>query len=303
MTTPESVLLRHIYDRSASLRDAMGDALEIGPGDDCASLRLPAGSLLLTVDQLVEGRHYAPDTPLDLVARKCIARSVSDVAAMGGTPIASLATGALRDSFDRADELFDAMHRWAREFGCPLVGGDVARVDGPTVLTCAVLGLPHPARGPVRRDGARPGDGVYLVGRVGGSFASGRHLTFTPQVAEARWLCETLGASLHAMLDVSDGVGRDAARIAEASNVSIELDASTLPLHEGVAWRSGLADGEDYTLLFTAGREPPSATDTELPVTRIGRVLERVPDGPACVAVAPGGGRIDAAELGWDHGA
>ncbi len=304
MTTPESELLRHIYARSASLGASMGDVLDIGPGDDCASIRVRDGSLLLTVDQLVEGRHYTPETPLDLIARKCVARSVSDIAAMGGAPLVALATGALNDMFENENELFDAMHRWAADFGCPLVGGDIARTAGPTVLTCTVLGTPHPTRGAVTRAGAQAGDGVYIVGRIGDSFRSGRHLTFTPQLNEARWLCDSLGADLHAMLDVSDGVGRDAARIAEASGVRLELRAESLPLHDATEWMAALAEGEDYTLLFTASRDPgASCPATGEPVTRVGTVLERDASSPICEVIAPSGERLDGASLGWDHGA
>lgn len=303
MTTPESMLLKHIYARSAALKPVLGDALEIGPGDDCASIRVRAGSLLLTVDQLVEGRHYASDTPMELVARKCVARSVSDIAAMGGSPLASLATGALRTTFDRENDLFDAMHRWANEFHCPLVGGDIARVEGPTVLTCTVLGTAHPTRGAVTRSGAKAGDGVYIVGRVGGSLASGRHLTFRPQVDDARWLCDTLSESLHAMLDVSDGVGRDGARIGEASGVCLEIEAARLPMHDDAHdWRAAIGDGEDYALLFTSGREPGEVCGaTGEPITRIGRVHAFAADEPACVVVTPSGERLDASEFGWDH--
>jgi thiamine-monophosphate kinase len=304
VTTPESELLRHIYRRSATLDAALGDALEIGPGDDCAAVRVGVGTLLLTVDQLVEGRHYTPETPLELVARKCIARSVSDIAAMGGTPLAALATGALSDAFDRENELFDAMHRWATELGCPLIGGDIARTSGPTVLTCTVLGTPHPQRGAVTRAGARPGDGVYIAGRIGNSFASGRHLTFAPQVAEGRWLCDTVGNDLHAMLDVSDGVGRDAARIAEASGVGIELDASLLPLHPDTPdWRASIAEGEDYTLLFAASRDPGArCATTGTPITRIGTVRAAHDGRPSCEVRTPDGQRVDGGTLGWDHG-
>lgn len=303
MTTPESELLKHIYARSGALSSVLGDALEIGPGDDCAALRVRGGSLLLTVDQVIEGRHYLPESPLELVARKCIARSVSDIAAMGGTPLAALATGALRATFHQENDLFDAMHRWANHFGCPLIGGDIARVDGPTVLTCAVVGSPHPTRGSVVRSGARPGDGVYLVGRVGGSLESGRHLTFRPQIEEARWLCETLGESLHAMLDVSDGLGRDAARIGDASNCCIEMEAARIPLHDDTPdWRNGLADGEDYVLLFASDRDPGEVCpSTGEPVTRIGRVRQRAAGAGACVVVTPAGERLDASEFGWDH--
>ncbi len=304
MTTPESQLLRHIYARSAALSAAMGDSLELGPGDDCASVRVRDGSLLITVDQLVEGRHYTPDTPLDLVARKCVARSVSDIAAMGGTPLVALATGALSDDFDREDELFDALHRWGNHFGCPLIGGDIARTSGPTVLTCTVLGTPHPVCGPVTRSGARVGDGMYIAGRIGNSFGSGRHLTFTPQVIEGRWLCDALGGDLHAMLDVSDGVGRDAARIAEASGVRIELDASSIPLHDDARdWRAAIAEGEDYVLLFVSSRDPGAVCpETGLPMKRVGTVLEPDSSMPACTVVTPQGERLDCASLGWDHG-
>lgn len=302
MTTPESILHRRIYERSSGLRTLLGNTLELGPGDDCASLRIGGESVLITVDQLVEGRHYTADTPLEHVAHKCIARSVSDIAAMGGTPIASVATGALRDSFAHADALFDAMHAVANALGSPLIGGDIARVDGPTVLTCTVIGTAHATRGAVTRSGARPGDDLFIVGKVGGSLASGRHLTFAPHVREGRWLCDTLGADLHAMIDVSDGVGRDAGRIAEASGVRIELDAAALPLHGGVAgWREGLSDGEDYVLLFASPRTPGAECPaTGQPITRVGRVLDAPL--PACVVRTPDGDVLDASELGWDHG-
>ena len=300
MTTPESALLRRIYERSRGMASAHREVL-VGPGDDAAVLRLE-GAALLTVDQLVEGRHYEASTALDLVARKAIARSVSDIAAMGGAPVAALATGALRDSFDREGELFDAMHAWAERFGCPLVGGDIARVAGPTVLTCTVIGRAHPARGPVLRSGARVGDGVYVTGALGGSFASGRHLTFTPRVREATELCDALGGELTSMMDVSDGLGRDAARIGEASGVCLEIDASSIPMHAGVAgWRDAAGEGEDYELLFTASREPPAVVGDGVRVTRIGRVVGARAGSARCVVVEASGARVDAGELGWDH--
>lgn len=302
MSTPESVLLRHIYARAAAAGSSHPGVL-VGPGDDCAVVRVE-GDILLTVDQLVEGRHYDPaTTTIDLIARKVVARSVSDIAAMGGTPLAALATGALRDSFDRERELFDAMHSWGERFGCPLIGGDIARVDGPTVLTCAVIGRAHSTRGPVLRSGARPGDVVYVTGALGGSFASGRHLTFVPRVREARELCDALGDDLRAMMDLSDGLGRDAARMADASGVGLELDAACFPMHSGVAgWRDAAGEGEDYELLFVSSREPPATLGDGTRVTKIGRVGERADGAPACVIVTAEGERVDAGGLGWEHG-
>jgi thiamine-monophosphate kinase len=307
----ESELLSHIYRRSADL--AGQGAIIVGPGDDCAVLAagLGAGSsdaapaILVTVDQLVEGRHFERGTPIDLIARKAVARSVSDIAAMGGTPRAGFAAGCLPMGYAHGDELFDRMAHWARHFGCPLAGGDIAGFapgsDGGLVLSTTVLGLAHERRGAVLRSGARVGDGVYVTGRLGGSFASGRHLTFEPRVAEGRWLCEVLGKTLGAMIDLSDGLGRDAARVGEMSGVRIEIDEARLPIHQGAGgWRAAVGDGEDYELLFTAcaGAEVPGACPlTGTPITRIGAVVR----GAGCGLNLSAGGAIEIGELGWDH--
>lgn len=292
----ESQLLSHIYARSGSIEPGAGFASVIGPGDDCALVRSPGGDgLLLTVDQLVEGRHFEPGTAIDLIARKVVARSVSDIAAMGGTPSFGLATGLLPDGYEHGSELFDAMARWAAHWRCPLVGGDIAFGPGPLSLTVMVGGLR--SERVLTRSGARVGDWVYVSGSLGGSLASGRHLTFEPRVQLGRAL--TSMPDVHACLDLSDGLGRDAGRIAVASGVRIELAAASLPAHEGCGWRNAVGDGEDYELCFTS-------SDTELPptvegitITRVGRVIEGE---VGCVVRTPDGDLLDAAELGWDHG-
>lgn len=293
----ESELLEHIRERSLPLRGR--GAVVVGPGDDCAVLALP-GLTLATVDHLVEGRHYDASLPIDLVARKAVARSVSDIAAMGGEPSCGMATGCLRNRFPSADELFDRMAHWAMEFGCPLAGGDIAFHDGPTVLTVTVLGAAHPVRGPVERTTAREGDRVCVTGALGGSLVSGRHATFEPRVREGRTLCDLLGRNLTAMIDISDGLGRDAARVAKASGVRIEMESWRLPRNRGVSdWRRAASDGEDYELLFTVGdgvAVPHDACGT--PVTVIGRVVR----GTGCVFIDEAGTRHDAGEMGWDHG-
>lgn len=304
----ETDLLRRIYERSAGLGMRFGQVVT-GPGDDCAVVRAaPGHEWLLTVDQVVEGRHFLRGAPVERVARKAVARSVSDIAAMGGATRGgwALATGALPHRFDRGDALFDGMKRWAEHWGCPLVGGDIAMSgeDGVMVLTVTVAGTPHPVRGAVLRSGAQPGDAVYVTGTLGGSLGSGRHFSFEPRLAEAAWLCDTLGAGgwgLHAMIDLSDGLGRDAGRVAAASGVRIEIDAGLLPLNPGVGdWRRAAGDGEDYELLFTAppqvevpGECPPTGTR----VTRIGRVV----DGEGAVVITPER-TWEVSDLGWDHG-
>ncbi|MBO6514557.1 MAG: thiamine-monophosphate kinase, partial [Phycisphaerales bacterium] len=222
----ESQLHEHIYTRSAGLANLTLGRVVVGPGDDCAVLESPSGELaLLTVDQLVEGRHFEPGTDLDLIARKSIARSVSDIAAMGGVPNWSLATGVLPKEYPNADQLFDAMHKWASHWNCPIIGGDIAShssPDHPLTLTVTVGGSMLDDSKPVVRSGAQPGDLLYLTGQVGGSFESGWHLLFEPRLDAGRWASQT---GVHAMMDLSDGLGRDADRIAKASGVVIEIEA------------------------------------------------------------------------------
>ncbi len=320
----ERDLLRHIHARSTDLQKWYPHILT-GPGDDCAVIRTPSGDrLLMKVDQAIGGRHFRPHpaTPIDLIARKAIARSVSDIAAMGGSPTCALAAATLPSPCPWADELFDAMARWARHWNCPLVGGDIATWtnepdgqagDSPAssglVLSVTILGTPHPIRGPVLRSTARPGDAVYVTGPLGGSLdretGLGRHLTFEPRLAEARALCDALGDRLHAMMDISDGLGIDASRLATASGVRIELDARAIPRAQGVHdWRQAASDGEDYELLFTAdsreaggiGPRPASGGAGPSPAVPIGRVVE----GSGCVIIDHGT-EHDGAVMGWEH--
>lgn len=310
----ESELLRHIYSRSAGL--TRFPQVLVGPGDDCAVIRSPSGDpLLLTVDHLVEGRHFArlPNSParpaLDRIARKAISRSISDIAAMGGTPLASLATACLSPDFPQpiADDLFDRMNHWAASWNAPLIGGDISSSpdhasQAPLILTTTVIGIPHPARGPIRRSTARTGDAIFVTGALGNSLASGRHLTFEPRLREAAWICNQPTAP-SAMIDISDGLGRDASRIAIASNVRLVIDAVLLPIHPDCPdYTHACSDGEDYELLFTA----PAALDisaftnsTGTQLTRIG-IVEHGP--PGCTIISPSGQPLDGCAMGWDHG-
>jgi thiamine-monophosphate kinase len=316
----EQDLLSHIYARSADLSGRFGAVL-VGPGDDCAVVATPRGdTLLLTVDQVVEGRHFAFDAAREgengatiaQVAHKAIARSISDIAAMGGQPAWALAAALLPARWPHADALFDAMAAAARALECPLVGGDIAMSSDEAqsdtagcgiVLTVTVGGAPHESRGPVLRSGAKPGDVAYVTGALGGSLRSGRHLSFSPRISEGTWLCDFLGDRLHAMIDVSDGLGLDASRIGVASGARLDIAGSAIPRHGDADWRGAASDGEDYELLLTADAHqplPPACPLTGTSITRIGRV---VAGDPGCTVVAPDGSRLDGAALGWDHGA
>ncbi len=334
----EIELLSHIYRRSADLSTRF-PRVEVGPGDDCAVIsgdpdlagvsRSPRRTLL-KVDQVVEGRHFLSTTPLDRIAHKAIARPMSDIAAMAGSPVAALASVVLPASYPqhRADELFDLVHAAAAAMNCPLVGGDIASApDGsPLVLSITIMGECDGP--PILRRGACVGDVVYVTGSIGGSFGAGRsprpseepagtaglpkagekHLQFTPRIAEGLWLRRVLGTDLHAMMDISDGLGIDAWRMGIASGVVIEIDGAAVPLAEGVPNVLDAAGaGEDYELLFAAS---PSASFVgrlgELrtpmtPITPIGRILAAGP-GPGARLRLADGSIVDGRTLGYEHG-
>ena len=293
----------------------------VGPGDDCAVLAPAAHALptLLKVDQVVEGRHFTRQTPLPLVARKALARAVSDIAAMAGTPVAALVS-AVVPAWMHTDDvrvLVEALHDAGRLFACPIVGGDTAWADkrAPLVLSVTVLGEPATPRGVVLRSTARVGDFVYLTGSVGGSFepapstefafpGGGRHLTFPPRVAEARELATLLGAALTAMMDTSDGLGLDANRLARASGVRMDIDAGAIPLtRPGEEIARALAEGEDYELLFTVapGATVPALLATGTRATRIGTVAAWSEGDHLVVLRGADGTTKDISGLGFEH--
>ncbi len=290
----ESHLLNLIESRSRGLALA-GAELLVGPGDDAAVVRPLGGDrLVLTVDQLVEGRHYEAGTSLDLVARKAVARSVSDIAAMGALPVWAMATGLLPEGFAQGDELFSALHRWANTFECPLIGGDIATGPGPMALTVTVCGQMETGHEPKLRSGAKVGDEIWITGPVGNSFASGWHLSFEPRVEIGR-SASALG-DVHAMIDLSDGLGRDAGRVGRASGVVLEIDASKIPLRAGSKdWRTAVGEGEDYELLIV-GKGLAGKLDG-----LIGPIGVITKGEPGALIVDAGGVRHDASEMGWDH--
>ncbi len=304
----EQDLLQHIYDATRGPTPLV----PIPPGDDMALLQVGGQPILAAVDQIVAGCHFELETtPLDQGGRKAVTRSLSDIAAMAGHPVALLATAALPPDFghDRATTLFDAMRDTADRYVCPLIGGDIAIhsvKSAPLVCTVTALARPGPA-GAVTRSGAMPGDRLYVTGSLGGSLEHGglgRHLTFEPRVREALILAEALRTRLHAMIDISDGLARDATHLATRSGVRIEVDTSRLPCSNGLEWQRAAGDGEDYELCFAAVGEVPASLGG-LAVTEIGRVIEADPgDAPALVFKLGSGAAakvIDATALGWEH--
>lgn len=266
----------------------------VGIGDDCAVLKLRSTRCLFKIDQLIEGLHFecASATP-EQIGRKAVARPLSDIAAMTGTPRAVVISVLLRPGFGREKirRMYLGMKGMADEFGAAIVGGDIAVGGERLAISVSVLGESN-KRGDVLRSGAKPGDAIFVTGDLGGSIL-GKHLDFTPRIREAQELARKV--PLHAMIDISDGLAADLQHILEESSVGLPavaggvLRASSLPISNAakrLAAKTGqpllnhvLNDGEDYELLFTvsarsAGKVPKKLS-TGVPVTRIGEIIAR----------------------------
>lgn len=223
-----------------------------GPGDDCAVIDTGASLWqLLKTDCVVEGVHFFPGTDSRLVGRKAMNRVLSDIAAMGGTPahaLVTLATDSGR-AFSEVEGWQNGLLEAATAAGCSVVGGETSRLPVPgAVITISMTGTVEPERC-LFRSGAKPGDLIAVTGKLGGSLASGRHLSFVPRLVEARWLAAN--AQPTAMMDLSDGLGSDLPRLAAASGTGFRIDEERLPCHAGVSPRDATRDGEDYELLLT----------------------------------------------------
>jgi thiamine-monophosphate kinase len=275
-------------------------SIETGIGDDAAVVRLPGRGLrlLLASDMIVEGVHFnrRRDTARD-IGWKALAVNISDIAAMGGAPRWALVSLGLPPSTPvrLVDGIYAGLARCARRFGVGIVGGDTVRAARITI-DVAIAGT-VPIGQAVLRSGARPGDQLFVTGRLGGSLASGRHARFTPRVAEAQSLVRRV--HVRAMMDLSDGLAQDLWQLSRASRAVLRIEAARVP----VAARAGslahaLTDGEDFELLFAVRRRDAGRVPRRLgrcPVTRIGTVMRRGvgvelqrPDGRV-TRVVPGG--------------
>jgi thiamine-monophosphate kinase len=221
-----------------------------GVGDDCAVLR-GAGKnhfLLFKTDAVVEGVHFTPRERPELIGRKALARALSDLAAMGASPLAAVITLGVPKgaSVRRLRAIYRGLERIAKKHRVNLVGGETTRAR-QLFLNVALLGECRGYR-PVPRSGARAGDLIFVTGRLGATRAR-RHLVFEPRLAEGQWLARHKIAS--SLMDLSDGLGADLPRLARASGVDFQLDPAAIPRARGATLTAALNDGEDYELLFT----------------------------------------------------
>jgi thiamine-monophosphate kinase len=266
--------------------------VRLGAGDDCAVVETAGRLQLLKSDCLIEGIHFLPDADPKWIGWKAMCRSISDIAAMGGTPLDALVTLAVRPEteFTWLQRVYAGLQTAAKIYQVNLVGGETARSPGPFFLSVALTGTVERGRY-VGRSGGRNGDWLYVTGRLGGSIG-GRHLRFRPRVPEARWLVSHF--PVHAMMDLSDGLASDLPRLAKASRLGFEVDLARLPLHRGSSPENGLRDGEDYELLFAVPTAAKKRLEIEwrtkfpkLRLTAIGRLVEN--------------GTADFSGNGYDH--
>jgi len=226
----------------------------MGAGDDCAVLRNSRQGTfhLLKTDCVVEGIHFTKTSPPASVGWKAMARPLSDFAAMAGVPQFALVTLIVPAgrTLDWVKKIYRGLEKAARTFRVAIVGGETSNIKGPAVISVSLSGFVEKGRW-VGRGGGKATDELFVTGRLGGSLR-GQHLRFTPRIEEARWL--TKHFSIHAMMDLSDGLGADLPRLARASGVGFEVDEDALPRTRGCTVAQALNDGEDYELLFAISR-------------------------------------------------
>jgi len=239
------------------------DSVVTGAGDDCAVLDLgvPQRFILFKTDAVVEGVHFTRDTPPEKIGRKALARCLSDIAAMAGTPTAALVTIALPRSFEPAfvESIYTGLNALARQHGVAIAGGETTANPERILISIALLGTVAKDKC-LRRSGAQPGDALFITGQLGGSI-HGHHLDFEPRLAEARWLAENF--AVHSMIDVSDGLAGDLRHLLEAGSLGAELLKTAIPISHAAKLQAkgessakppllaALTDGEDFELLFT----------------------------------------------------
>jgi thiamine-monophosphate kinase len=297
------VFAGRLHKRSGGSRSEAGSRfLSLGIGDDAALVSATPGyEIVLTCDWFLEGMHFLRDKhPADAVGWKCLARAVSDIAAMGAVPRCFLLSLALPRELAGSwlDDFLGGLRRAAKRFGCPLAGGDTTE-RREVLINVTVVGEVRRGR-EVRRSGARPGDLIYVSGRLGEAELGLRllrerkrgldmreprlrkHLYPEPRLELGRWLSEKRVAS--AMMDLSDGLSSDLRRLCEASRVGAVIKSENLPSvrvtklerKNGVdPLQLALHGGDDYELLFTVSKSKA----TRLPrsvggvaITRIGEI-------------------------------
>ncbi|HTH59455.1 MAG TPA: thiamine-phosphate kinase [Paraburkholderia sp.] len=325
----EFTLIDRFFTRRARARTRRA---ALGIGDDCALIAPAPGEMLaVSTDMLVEGRHFLPDVDPRALGHKALAVNLSDLAAMGAAPLGftlAFSLGSPRE--DWLDAFSTGLLELADRYDCELIGGDTTA--GPLNLCLTVFGS-VPARDALRRDGAKPGDDVWVSGtpgdaRAGLGLLRGEWTVDDADAAVLRRALErpeprvALGLALrgvaHAALDVSDGLAGDLMHILERSNLRAVIDADAPPKSAALAKlpldvqrRCALAGGDDYELCFSAPPERRAAVEAAgqrsgVQVTRIGTMTSLDPADPTRAAPSiswrdASGAPLNLTLQGFDH--
>ena len=253
-----------------------------GAGDDCAIVKNSTGRsfLVLKTDCIVEDVHFLPGTNGRDVGWKAMMRPLSDFAATSAVPQFALVTliASDRTAVGWIKNLYLGLRRAADRFKVSIVGGETSSTAGPLVISVSAVGFVEKNRW-VSRRGGKAGDDLFVTGRLGGALKQ-KHLQFVPRIAESRWLTQKF--TIHAMMDLSDGLGVDLPRLARASGIGFEVELENLPLSRGANIENAISEGEDYELLFAISPRHRKRLERQwrkrfpkLPLTRIGQLHRR----------------------------
>jgi thiamine-monophosphate kinase len=287
----------------------------VGIGDDAAVVEPERNRVeVLTVDAIVEGVHFdRAFVPPDAIGHRALAVNLSDLAAMGAAPRLALLSMALPASLAVVDfdAIADGLCALATRHRVHVAGGNLTRTPGPLTIDVTAIGTVK-RRQALTRDGARPGDEVYVSGTIGSaaaglsclkagaasaSSAADRYLRPEPRVRLGLLLARNRAAT--ACVDLSDGLADGAHQIAQASGVGMAIDADTLPIEGDIM--AAITGGDDYELLFTVRprtrhRLRAAMRHAGVPLTRIGVCTER-----RDVVLARSGGAIEPMPAGYGH--
>ncbi|HWH91165.1 MAG TPA: thiamine-phosphate kinase [Candidatus Binatia bacterium] len=268
----EDRLLGQLFSRLS-----IGKEVVNGLGDDCAVVgtRGHRNLLVLKTDCVVAGMHFFPTANALHIGWKAMMRPLSDFAATSAVPQFALITliAPEKTKVEWVERLYRGLGQAASRFKVSIVGGEMSGTPGPVAISVSVVGFVERNRC-VSRRGGKAGDDLFVTGRLGGALKQ-KHLRFVPRIVESRWL--TRNFPVHAMMDLSDGLGADLPRLAKASRVGFAVEMETLPVARGAKIDNAISEGEDYELLFAISRRERNRLlrswkkkFPKLPLTRIG---------------------------------
>lgn len=292
-----------------------GRSILLGPGDDCAIISPePNQDICVSTDTLISGVHFPEGCSASVVAHRSLGVNLSDLAAMGSTPLGFTLAMTLPQVDEKwLAEFSMALESMVKKYQCPLIGGNLAK--GSLSLTLQVMGT-VPSGQALQRSGAREGDQIYVSGTLGdaacglGIIADSLEIN---EFLEARYYYPEprveLGIKLRGIansaIDISDGLISDLGHICKRSNKGAEIEISKIPLSRDLIEKMGkeeaiklaLSGGDDYELCFTVSESRRGEIEDSFDVTPIGKIV----GGNALIVRATDGSMMELDKLGYDH--